>query len=129
MERLFRPNTRKDVVVGLFQRFAAVANSVVQPLVLSPRWGRLVEGQMTVITYTGRRSGRKITTPVAYKKHGDEVTIGVQFPDQKQWWRNFADGESPISVRLRGVERNGKATAVRDSRGKVMVNIVLESDS
>jgi len=115
--------------VGAFQRFAAVTNSVVQPLVLSPRWGRLVEGHMTVIAYTGRRSGRTFTTPVAYRRHGDEVTIGVQFPDQKKWWRNFLDAGGPISLRLRGVERNGKATAVRDSRGRVTVNVVLEPDS
>jgi hypothetical protein len=115
--------------MGAFQRFAAVANSVMQPLVLSPRWGRLVEGQMTVITYTGRRSGRTFTTPVAYKQHGDEVTIGVQFPDQKTWWRNFLDGGGPISVRLRGVERSGKATAVRDAGGKVTVNIALVPES
>jgi hypothetical protein len=115
--------------VGAFQRFAAVANSVVQPLVLSPRWGRLMESHMTVITYTGRRSGRTFTTPVGYKRHGDEVTIGVQFPDQKKWWHNFLDGGGPISVRLQGVERHGRATAVRDPRGKVTVNIVLEPDS
>ncbi|MGD0748692.1 MAG: nitroreductase/quinone reductase family protein [Acidimicrobiales bacterium] len=112
--------------MGAFQRVAAVANSVVKPLVLSPRWGRLVEGQMTVITYTGRRSGRTFTTPVAYKRHGDEVTIKVQFPDQKKWWRNFLDEDGPISVRLHGVERDGTAIAVRDPQGKVMVNIVLE---
>ena len=70
--------------------------SVVQPLVLSPRWGRLVQGQMTVIRYTGRRSGRTFTTPVGYKRHGEEMTIGVQFPDQKKWWRNFLDGGGPI---------------------------------
>jgi len=84
---------------------------------------------MTVITYIGRRSGRTFTTPVSYKRHGDEVTIGVQFPDQKQWWRNFLDEDGPISVRLEGVERSGTATAVRDSRGKVIVKIDLEPDS
>jgi hypothetical protein len=112
--------------MGAFQRVAAVANSVVKPLVLSPRWGRLVEGQMTVITYTGRRSGRTFTTPVAHKRHGDEVTIKVEFPDQKNWWRNFLDEDGPISVRLQGVECDGKATAVRDSHGKVKVTIVLK---
>jgi len=112
--------------MGAFQRFAAVANSVVQPLVLSPRWGRLLRGQLTVITYTGRRSGQTVSTPVAYKRHGDEVTIKVEFPDRKKWSRNFLDDDGPISVRLQGVERDGKATATRDSRGKVRVEIVLE---
>jgi hypothetical protein len=115
--------------MGVFQRVAAVANWVVRPLVLSRRWGRLVERQMTVITYTGRRSGRTITTPVAYKRHGGEVTIKVEFPDHKSWWRNFLGEGAPISVRLQGVERDGRATAVRDSQGKVSVNIVLEPGS
>ena len=112
--------------MGAFQRIAAAANSVVQPLVLSPRWGRLVDGRMTVITYTGRRSGRTFTTPVAYKRHGDEVTIKVELPDRKNWWRNFVEDDGPISVRIQGVERSGRAIAVRDARGKVNVNIVLE---
>jgi hypothetical protein len=115
--------------MGAFQRIAAVANSMVRPLVLSPRWGRLVEGRMTVITYTGRRSGRTISTPVAYKRHDDEVTIKVELPNQKTWWRNFADHDGPISVWLQVVERRGNATAVRDSRGQVRVNIVLEPAS
>jgi hypothetical protein len=114
------------VVMGTFQRIAAAVNSVVQPLVLSPRWGRLVDNRMTVITYTGRRSGRTFTTPVAYKRNGDEVTIKVELPDHKKWWRNFVDHDGPISVRLQGVERRGKATATRDARGQVRVNIALE---
>ena len=115
--------------MSTFQRIAARVNSVVQPLVLSPRWGRLVETRMTVITYTGRRSGQTFTTPVAYKRQGDEVTIKVALPDHKKWWRNFVDHDGPISVRLRGVERRGKATAVRDARGQVRVNIILESSA
>jgi len=69
--------------MSIFQRIAAAVNSVVQPLLRSPRWGRLVENRMTVITYTGRRAGRTF-------------------------------------------ERRGKATAIRDARGQVRVNIALD---
>lgn len=112
--------------MSTFQRIAAAVNSVVRPMVLSPRWGRLVENRLTVITYTGRRSGRTFTTPVAYKRHDDEVTIKVELPDHKKWWRNFVDQDGPVSVRLQDVERRGKATAVRDARCQVRVNVVLE---
>ena len=84
---------------------------------------------MTVITYTGRRSGRTFTTPVAYKRHDDEVTIKVELPDHKKWWRNFTDHDGPIFVRLQGVERRGRATAVRDARGQVTVTIALEPEA
>ena len=113
--------------MGTFQRIAAVANSAVRPMVLSPHLGGLVGRWMTVITYTGRRSGRTFSTPVNYKRQGDQVTIEVMLPDQKQWWRNFVDEAGPISLRLDGQERTGSATAVRDSRGKVKVNIALAS--
>ena len=111
--------------MGAFQRIAAVANSVVRPFVLSPRWGRFVEGRMTVITYTGRRSGRVFSLPVAYKRQGDDVTIKVEFPDQKTWWRNFLDHDGPVSLHLQGVEHRGTATSTRDSRGQVSVDITL----
>jgi hypothetical protein len=67
-----------------------------------------------------------VTTPVAFKRHGEEVTIKVEVPVHKKWWRNFVDHDGPISVRLQGVERPGKATAMRDARGQVRVNIALE---
>lgn len=109
-----------------FQRIAAAANSIVQPVVLSPRWGRLFTGRFTVITYTGRRSGRTISTPVAYVQKADQVSIKVMMPDQKTWWRNFIDSDGSISMQLHGVERHGKANAVRDARGKVTVTVDLE---
>lgn len=87
----------------------------------SPRWRR----RFTIITYTGRRSGRTFSTPVAYKRAGDKVTIGVQMPDAKNWWRNFVDG-GPITLRLDGVHRTGHAVSRRDDRGRVTVSVHLD---
>ncbi|MDT7554208.1 MAG: hypothetical protein QOI16_2744, partial [Pseudonocardiales bacterium] len=84
---------------------AAVFNSAVSPLIASPRWGKLVSGSMTVITYTGRRSGRTFTLPVGYKRAGDDVTILVELPDHKSWWRNFTGEGAPVSVKLDGIDR------------------------
>jgi hypothetical protein len=67
-----------------------------------------------------------VTTPVACKRHGEEVTIKVEVPGHKKCRRNFIDHEGPISVRLQGVEPPGKATAMRDARGQVRVNIAFE---
>jgi hypothetical protein len=67
-----------------------------------------------------------VPTPVAYKSHGEEVTIKVELPVHKKWWRNFVDHNGPISDWLQGVERPGKATAMRDAWGTVRVNIASE---
>ncbi len=86
----------------------------------SPRWQR----RFTIITYTGRRSGRTFSTPVAYKRDGNKLTIGVQMPDAKNWWRNFLDG-GPITVQLDGVDHTGHAISHRDDRGRVTVTVQL----
>ncbi|MFX0575286.1 hypothetical protein [Nocardia nepalensis] len=88
---------------------------------IGPRVGRAI----TEITYVGRRSGRTISTPVSFRRSGDEITIGVAMPDQKTWWRNFLGAGAPISLRLDGAERSGHAVASRDDRGRVNVNVRL----
>jgi hypothetical protein len=85
----------------------------------------LLSGRLTLITVTGRRSGREHTLPVAYEETGERVTIPVLWPERKLWWRNLRDG-APVRLRLRGVERAGHAQAIVDDRGGVGVEVVLE---
>ncbi|SHF54672.1 hypothetical protein SAMN05444320_10447 [Streptoalloteichus hindustanus] len=101
-------------------------NACVVALRSSPRWGGLVSRRFTVVTYTGRRSGRTFSTPVAYRRAADVVTIGVQFPDSKTWWRNFLGEGGPISLNLDGEDRAGHAVARRDPRGRVTVTVRLD---
>ncbi|MFC1411579.1 nitroreductase/quinone reductase family protein [Streptacidiphilus sp. N1-12] len=111
----------------LVARLAVPANAAVSALVSSPRWGRLVGRSFAVITYTGRRSGRTVSTPVGYRRKGDVVTIAVMMPDAKTWWRNFTGDGGPMTLRLDGTERHGQALARRDDRGRVAVSVQLDS--
>lgn len=101
-------------------------NSCVLTLRSSPRWGRLISRRLTVVTYTGRRSGRTFSTPVAFRRASGTVTIGVQFPDAKLWWRNFLAEGGPISLQLDGIDRTGHAVARRDEAGRVTVTVRLD---
>ncbi|MFD0663339.1 hypothetical protein [Thermocatellispora tengchongensis] len=101
-------------------------NSWMVALRSSPRWGRLVSRHLTVITYTGRRSGRTFSTPVAYQREGDIVRIPVALPDVKKWWRNFTGAGGPISLELGGAHHAGHAVARRDDRGRVTVTVRLD---
>ncbi|ODT96475.1 MAG: hypothetical protein ABS81_30810 [Pseudonocardia sp. SCN 72-86] len=100
-------------------------NARVEALTRSPRWGRVVGRSLTMVTYTGRRSGRTFRIPVGYKRSGDDVVIGVQFPDAKTWWRNFLGEGAPLRLELDGVERAGHAVSTRDDRGRVTVRVRL----
>ncbi|MEU2035748.1 hypothetical protein [Nocardia amamiensis] len=100
-------------------------NAGFMALTKAPWIGPLVGRNITEVTYVGRRSGRTISTPVAFRRSGDEVTINVALPDRKTWWRNFLGAGGPLSLRLDGVERSGHAVARRDDKGRVSVEVRL----
>ncbi|MDQ2588640.1 nitroreductase/quinone reductase family protein [Saccharothrix yanglingensis] len=106
-----------------------VFNGRVVALWSSPRWGRVVSRYLTVVTYTGRRSGRTFSTPVGYRRKGDDVTIRVVLPEAKTWWRNFTGAGGALSLRLGGVDRSGHAVARRDGKGRVTVTVRLDGES
>jgi hypothetical protein len=106
-------------------RLADVVNRRVAALAASPRFGRLVGRSIVMLTYTGRRSGRTFTIPVGYRRTADGVAIRVSLPDSKTWWRNFLGAGGPLSLRLDGVDRAGRAVAQRDAKGRVTVVVTL----
>ena len=110
---------------GMFSRVNEGINKVMVPLLASPRWRGVIEKHMTVVTYTGRRSGAEFSTPVYYRRHGDTVTIRVAQAAHKNWWRNFEGDGGPISLQLRGAARPGHAVANKDPRGRTVVTVTL----
>jgi hypothetical protein len=64
-------------------RAATLFNAPVAALAASPRLSRLLRlnRSIAILSYTGRRSGRRFSTPVAYRRRGDEVTINVNMPE------------------------------------------------
>jgi hypothetical protein len=110
----------------LIMRAAPLFNAPVAAIADSPRLGAGLRRSVTLITYTGRRSGRTFSTPVAYRRRGDEsIDIGVNLPAAKTWWRNFVGDGAPISLTLDGVERAGHGVAHRDDKGRVTVRVRL----
>ncbi|MBI5842979.1 MAG: nitroreductase family deazaflavin-dependent oxidoreductase [Chloroflexi bacterium] len=55
----------------------------------SPFHGMLSNGMM-LITFTGRKTGKKYTTPVGYFREGD--TLWVLTSRERKWWRNLRGG-------------------------------------
>ena len=108
-------------------RFVRAVNAVASRLMDAPILGRLVRRGMVEIRYVGRRSGRTFQTPVAYRREGDDIVIGVAMADRKSWWRNFlGDGAAITLVNLDGRDRTGHAVAVHDGRGGASVTVRLD---
>jgi hypothetical protein len=109
----------------LIMRAGPLFNAPVAAIANSPRLGARLRRSVTLITYTGRRSGRTFSTPVAYRRRGDDIEIDANLPDAKTWWRNFVGDGAPISLTLDGIERAGHAVAHRDDNGRVTVHVRL----
>jgi hypothetical protein len=124
-----RIDRAKEIVMsrGIFGTPIVPAfNAVAAKLIDVPLLGNVVRRNLVVISYVGRRSGKTFTTPVSYRRIGDEIVIRVGLPDAKNWWRNFLDGGGPITLQLNGTGRTGQAVATRDDRGRVTVTVKLD---
>jgi hypothetical protein len=106
-------------------RAAPLFNAPVAAMATSRRFGGLVNRNITMLSYTGRRSGRSFSTPVAYRRTGNEITINANLPQTKTWWRNFLGDGGPITLQLNGAERAGHAVAKRDNNGRVTITVQL----
>jgi hypothetical protein len=107
--------------------FARVVNGLANRLMDAPVLGNLVRRGLVKIRYIGRRSGKAFEIPVGYRRSGDTITIGVQMPDGKSWWRNFlGEGGQITFLGLDGRDRTGHAVATRDERGRVSVTATLD---
>lgn len=113
----------------LLMRAAPLFNAPVAAMASSRYFGRIVGRDVAIITYTGRRSGRRFSTPVAYRRSGDELEIAANLPDAKTWWRNFLGDGAPLTVQLQGSERTGHAVAERDETGHVTVRVRLDASA
>ena len=105
-----------------------IVNRAINPLVRlvlrSPAHG-LLSGHLALLSVTGRRSGRTFTFPVGYDRDGDRVTIGVDWPERKRWWRNLLE-PAPVEIWLAGVRRTGTGQARGDEHTGVSVEIDLD---
>lgn len=118
---MFQP----DTYTRLLMRAAPLFNAPVAAIANSPRFGRILRRNITMITYTGRRTGQTFTIPVGYRRNGDKIEIAANMPDAKTWWRNFLGDGAPLTLRLDETERTGHAVAHRDDNGRVTVTVRL----
>ena len=68
-------------------------------------------GNTMLITVTGRKTGKKYTTPVGYYRSGGHLWVITS--RDRTWWRNVKDG-AEVEMRIRGKNVKGFADAVLD---------------
>ncbi len=83
-------------------------NSMMTLMLKTPGLQRWIGKGVALLTYTGRRSGKRYTIPVSYARSGNQVTALTK--KTRSWWRNFAD-EPAVELRLAGKRFPAIATA------------------
>ncbi len=71
----------------------------------------LLSRSLMLISFTGRRSGRRYTTPVRYIRIG--TTVRCFTSSQNQWWKNLRGG-ADVVLRIEGVDKRYHAIAIAD---------------
>ena len=65
---------------------------------------------LMVLSFIGRRSGKRYRFPIGYMQQGSTLISYSPF----SWWRSLRDG-APVTVTLRGRALEGRAEAITDS--------------
>ena len=83
-------------------------NPLMKALLYSPLHSRVSKSLM-LLSFSGRKSGKKFTTPVGYLRQGSTITVFTHSP----WWKNMIGG-APVSMRIQGQNIPGVARPVDD---------------
>ncbi|WP_433304121.1 nitroreductase/quinone reductase family protein [Actinoplanes sp. CA-030573] len=87
-----------------------VVNAVMRWLLRSPRRSRQVGRHLLLLHVTGRRTGRRLDLPVAYREAGDGRLMVLT----NSGWRVNLRGGSQVAVTMRGTRRPARAELVED---------------
>lgn len=97
-----------------------VANVVVRLILRSPLH-TLLSGNVMLLTYTGRKTGKRYTYPVSYLRDGDVVTVFTYH----SWWKNLRGG-APVIVEIKRQRLVGSAEVVRDDESAIAAALLAQ---
>jgi hypothetical protein len=92
-------------------------NNAMKFVLRSPAHG-MVSKFTTLITFTGRKSGKTYTTPVSYSHLDEQVYIFTH----ANWWKNLCGG-APVTLCLQGREREGWAKPVVEDKQTIAAKL------
>jgi deazaflavin-dependent oxidoreductase (nitroreductase family) len=92
-------------------------NNAMKFVLRSPVHG-MVSKFTTLITFTGRKSGKTYTTPVSYSQDNDQVYIFTH----ANWWKNLC-GDAPVTLCLHGQEHKGWAEPIAKDKAAIAAGL------
>ena len=90
------------------RRVLRTINPFVSMILRSPLH-RLLSSHVLLLTFTGRKTGKRFTIPVGYTRKGDTFTLF----SSKSWYKNLRGG-GHVAVHLQGRRRTGRVEVIED---------------
>ena len=95
-------------VVALLMHY--LINPIMRWGLAGPLHARFGSDTLMVLSFTGRRSGKRYRFPIGYMRQGSTLFSYSPF----SWWRSL-NGGAPVSVTVRGRALQGWAAAITDA--------------
>ena len=83
-----------------------IANPIVKALLRSPLH-KIASGSLTLLHFTGRKSGRHFITPLSYVQKRD--TVWLLSAHSTRWWMNLRGGDAAVALEIARTTYTGKA--------------------
>jgi hypothetical protein len=84
----------------------AMLNPPMRALLRSPLHG-VASSNLAILDYTGRKSGRRFSTPLSFVREGSVVRFLSSH--NTRWWKNFKDGPTPVEIEIARTTESGVA--------------------
>ncbi|MCR9094008.1 MAG: nitroreductase/quinone reductase family protein [bacterium] len=92
--------------MSLSNTFFSLLNVGMRPLL---RMG-VAKGNLCILRYAGRKSGKQYETPLSYVREGSQVRLLSSY--NTSWWKNFTGESRPVEVEIAGERLPGSARAI-----------------
>lgn len=99
--------------------FYKILNPAIAGLLRSPLHG-IASGNLMLVTFTGRKSGKTYTTPVRYVRKGEDILCFTA--PYIPWWRNLTGG-AEVALLIDGKSDRYRATALIDETDRIRENL------
>ncbi|MEH6611336.1 MAG: nitroreductase/quinone reductase family protein [Halioglobus sp.] len=74
-----------------------LVNPTMRGLLKSPLQG-VISKNIGILHFTGRKSGRQLSTPLSYTREGN--TVRLLSSQNTRWWINFRDADAPVEMQI-----------------------------
>jgi len=83
-----------------------IANPIVKTLLRSPLH-KIASGSLTLLHFTGRKSGRRFVTPLSYVRK--QNTVWLLSAHSTRWWMNLRGSDTAVALEIARTTYSGKA--------------------